>query len=400
MNPSILVFGAGENQITLIDAARRLGYRTVAIDPNPEAMGRSHADVFVCVGAKDYERTREVARQYGVSGIVTGQMENPLPIMARLAEEEGYIFPSVEVIRRCRNKYLMKQAFQQAGVPCARGLLLRANEISPEALSGLRYPLIIKPLDQFSGRGVFRLERFEEIGRYLEETLSFCADGTFLIEEYIDGEEFSVESITYQGQTTVMQITRKFVTPFPRAIEMAHIEPADLDARSEALVKETTCRAIAALGIMNSAGHTELKVNADGCFIIELGSRMGGGFIASYLVDLSTGTSLEEAAVRVAMGCRPVTGPKFSKYSMIQYFACTPGRVVAEVVDWSEVFTMPGIRAANIFVKPGMTIPALTDNAKRSGYAIAQANSVEEVKQFTRNAVELLTTKVLWEGEL
>ncbi len=392
-----MVFGAGENQVTLIDAARRLGYRTVAIDPNPEAAGKSHADEFVCVGARDYEATCEVARQYGVSGIVTGQMENPLLLMARLAEEEGYIFPSVEVIRRCRDKYLMKQAFQQAGVPCAKGLKLLANEITPEALSGLRYPLIIKPVDQFSSRGVFRIDRFEEIARYLDETLSFSSDGTLLVEEYIGGEEFSVESITYRGNTTVMQITRKIITPFPHTVELAHIQPANLDEHQAELIRSTTIAAVRALGIQNSASHAEVKLFENNCYIIEIGSRIGGDFIGSRLIDLSTGTSLEEAAVAVAMGCEPHTSPRFTKFSMIQYFGLQAGKKVLTINDWTDVLKMHGVQAANFFLHPGTIVPALTDSAKRSGYVIVQGENLDEVTNSAQKAVDEMKSKVILE---
>ncbi len=389
-----MIFGAGENQTTLIDAANRLGYRTVAIDPNADAPGKDHADVFVRVGARDYEATREVARRYGASGIVTGQMENPLPLMARLAEEEGYIFPSVEVIRRCRDKFLMKQAFQRENVPCARGLRLRSDELTPSTLNELRYPLIIKPVDAFSSRGVFRIERFEDIERYLEETLSFSSDGTFIVEEFIDGDEFSVESITYEGQTSVMQITRKVITPFPHTIEMAHIQPAGLPAEQEELVRQTTAAAIAALGIRNSASHAEVKLCDDRCYVIEIGARIGGDFIGSLLLDLSTGASLEEAAVQVALGREPQTNPRFEKHSMIRYFGLQAGSVVRQIDDWSDVLTLPGIKAANLFIHEGMTIPPLTDSAKRSGYVIAQGDSADEVSTLTKDAVNQIRKKI------
>ena len=127
----ILIFGGGENQLTLIKAAKKLGVKSVVIDPKADAPGKNIADHFEVVGPSDYEHTRKIALKYKVDGIVTGQMENPLMLMARLAEDLGYIFPSREVIRHCRNKYMMKQAFIRHNIRCAKGLLLQENEKLP-----------------------------------------------------------------------------------------------------------------------------------------------------------------------------------------------------------------------------------------------------------------------------
>jgi len=108
MPKSILIFGAGINQLTLIEAAKELGLISVVLDPGAEPPGKAKADFFYQVGKDDYKLTREIALKHQVAGIVTGQMENPLRLMARLAEEMGFIFHSPEVIERSTNKYLMK----------------------------------------------------------------------------------------------------------------------------------------------------------------------------------------------------------------------------------------------------------------------------------------------------
>ena len=154
-------------------------------------------------------------------------MENPLLLMAEIAEKFSFSFPSVNSIVHARNKYLMKRCFIEHGIPCAYGILVEPNaEIDEKILYGFTFPLIIKPVDSFSSRGVFLVTSFDELQQYLDKTKSFSSDGKILIEEFLNGPEVSVESVTYNGQTTVIQITDKVITNYPYTVEMAHIQPS------------------------------------------------------------------------------------------------------------------------------------------------------------------------------
>lgn len=115
-----MIFGAGLNQLELIREAKALGTVTVVVDPG-DPPGRAEADHFCRIDGNDYEATKAAAVRYGVSGIVTSQMEKPLRLMARLAHEMGFAFNSPEVTERCLDKWLMKQALAANRVPCAKG---------------------------------------------------------------------------------------------------------------------------------------------------------------------------------------------------------------------------------------------------------------------------------------
>ncbi len=152
---SILIFGgAGINQLELIREANKLGLISVAIDPSENPPGKAESSFYYQVAGNDYEATKAIAMKHAVSGIVTGQMEKPMRLMARLAEEMGYIYHSAVVVERSLNKDLMKKAFVQHDVSCAKGKLFQAKEsITEESLKTFQYPLIIKPIDAFSSRG-------------------------------------------------------------------------------------------------------------------------------------------------------------------------------------------------------------------------------------------------------
>ena len=167
MKKTILIFGAGINQLELIREAKKLGIITVVIDPANNPPGKPEADFYYQVVGNDYNKTKEIAILHKVDGIVTGQMEKPMRIMAKLAREMGYIFHSEEVVENSLNKAKMKQCFVKAGVPCANAIVFKKEEpITEKNLFGLEFPLIIKPVDAFSSRGVLKVNNFNELLKF------------------------------------------------------------------------------------------------------------------------------------------------------------------------------------------------------------------------------------------
>ncbi len=389
-----MIFGAGLNQLELIREARELGLVTVVVDPQPDPPGKAEADHFCRIDGNDYEATKAAAIRYGVSGIVTGQMEKPLRLMARLAEELGFVFNSPEVTERCLDKWLMKQALMAHRVPCAMGILVRpGEEISmPEWLS---FPVIIKPRDAFSSRGVYRCDDREAIDKFIEESRSFSSSGDVIIEEFLRGEEYSVESLTYNGETTVVQFTEKYITPYPRTVELGHLQPAELDLATKMEVSAVVRKALSALGVMNSASHAEVMVTESGPEIIEVGARLGGDFIGSYLTRASTGLSMDRAATEIAMGVAPSRRPSFRAFSMIRYLELPEGKVVEEVLPADDILELPGVIFAALFVSPGDIIKPVSHSALRPGCIIAEAETKSQLMSRVAKYSALLAKKIV-----
>ncbi|MFW5872691.1 MAG: ATP-grasp domain-containing protein [bacterium] len=395
MKNTVLIFGGGENQLTLIKAAKELNVRSVVIDPNPDAPGKIFADNFEIVNPNDYELTKEIAIKYKAAGIVTSQMENPLRLMARLADEMGYIFPKPAVIERARNKFLMKKAFLNGGIPCANGKLFNKDEIIDERnIFGLDFPLIIKPADAFSSRGVFKVGCFEELKKLEPITRGFSSDKSILVEEFIEGNELSIEAITYKGDTHIIQYTKKLVTPFPYTVEMGHIQPADITTLEKEEINSIVKKSINALGIDNTATHTELKITNKGAVIIEIGARLGGDFISSYLTQSSTGVNMDKAAIQIALGQEPDIRHTVQNYSYIKYLELPVSTTIVEVEEWRELLKNDDVVFGGIHVKPGDMVKPIEHSAARPGFIIVKGSSITEVKNKADNYLIELKYKI------
>ena len=391
---SVMIFGAGINQLELIREAKALGLVTVVIDPQDEPPGKAEADHFFRIDGNDYDSTKAVALENNVSGIVTGQMEKPLRLMAHLARELGFVFNSPEVTERCIDKWLMKEALTANHVPCARGVLLKPGEQIrlPDTIG---YPVIIKPRDAFSSRGVYKCEDQKDVEKHLKESSAFSSTGDVIIEEFLQGREYSVEALTWNGETTIVQFTEKFITPYPRTVELGHLQPAGLDIAKRMEVSAIVMKALKALGVMNSASHTEVMVTDKGPYIIEVGARLGGDFIGSYLTRSSTGMSMDRAAVEIAMGFKPSHTLSFRAFSMIKYLEMPEGRIVEEVLPYDDILAMPGVVFATLFVKPGDIIRPVSHSALRPGCIVAEADTRGEVRARTERYAALLEKKII-----
>ena len=221
---SILVFGVGELQKSIISRAHNKGLIVIGIDPCAEAFCKDDVDAFEIVGGQDYEGTLAVAKKYNVSAVVTAATDKPLVMMARVAKELNLPFYSVETAQWSTDKYQMKQRFIAGGVPCAKGRLVNSAQETADFV----YPVIVKPRDNSGSRGVKLCRTQEELQSCIDEALEYSHLDSVLVEEFIEGQEYSIESLHYNGKTEVIQFTEKKTTEFPYNVELGHKEPANL----------------------------------------------------------------------------------------------------------------------------------------------------------------------------
>lgn len=389
-----MIFGAGINQLELIREAKRMGLRTVVVDPSSNPPGRVEADLFFEIAGDDYDTTRSIAIEQKVNGIVTGQMEKPLRLMAKLAADQGYFFNSVEVVEKSLNKWMMKRAFLQNDVPCAKGIILEKDEeISQKSIQQFKFPLIIKPVDSHSSRGVYRAGTFHDLIRFRENASTYSSDGKVIIEEFLAGKEYSVESITFNGETHIIQFTEKFITPFPRTVEMGHLQPAGLSNNHKQQIEILIKNAISAIGIDNSASHAEIVITEEGPKMIEIGARLGGDFIASYLTKVSTGISMDKAAIQIAIGETPVVKKQDLNFAFIKYFKLKEGSVI-DSIETNNIHSDGELVFFYVFVKQGDEIPVLSHSSHRSGCVLVEGKSREIVISLADKYEKLVKSQI------
>ncbi len=373
----VLIFGVGELQRSIIQRAKLMGLYTVGIDPCEDAVCRDEVDAFEVVGGQDFEGTCAVVEKYGIDAIVTAATDKPLVMMARIAEKYSFPFYSVEAAQWSTDKFQMKHRFELGDIPHAQGRLISKVE---EAES-LVLPVIVKPRDNSGSRGVKLCRDKKELQISIDEALENSKLDTVLVEEFIEGPEYSIESLHHDGKSEVIQFTEKKTTEFPYNVELGHIQPANISDENKQKIHEIIAKIGKALNFVNCPSHTELKINERGIFVIETSPRLGGDYITSTLTSLSTGVNLEDELLKVSLGETINPRPEAVQYSGVRFFAFEEGSVIKHVPNEDFVKGWPHVVDFAFTLKEGDKINRITSSLNRYGQLILQAGNRDAIEE-------------------
>lgn len=359
----LAIIGASYLQLPLVKKARELGLNTICFAWENGAVCKDEVDEFYPISIVEKEQILEVCQGKQIDGICTIASDVAAPTVAYVVEQMGLVGNAYEVAVRANNKFLMRNAFSKKGIPCPKYQAVTSiNEIATD----YSFPLIVKPTDRSGSLGITKVERREDLIPAVENALNCSFKHEAIIEEFVEGREISVEFISYQGKHYPLQITDKVTTGAPHFVELEHHQPAELSDKQYENIYVLTERALDALGVTNGASHSEYKITYDGrIFVMEIGARMGGDFIGSDLVQLSTGYDYLKGVIDVALGKfeDPVFGE--SHHAGV-YFLCEETRRLLPVIKSAS---SSNIVRAEITDKELHTV---TCSADRSGYLIYQ----------------------------
>ena len=393
------IIGASYLQTPLIERAKEMGLETHVFAWAAGDPGETLADQFYPISIVEKEAIAEKCREIGIDGICTIASDLAAVTVGYVAHALGLPGNSPECVRRSTNKHAMRRAFAEGGDPSPKSVLVeRAEDLIG---AGLRYPLIVKPLDRSGSRGIMKMEGPGGVGktvnpedpaerRALEAAIENAKEQGFekkaLVEEFAEGEEYSVEGLSWQGRHRILTVTKKYTTGSPHFIETGHLEPAGLAPETEAEVRRVVAHALGSLGVTCGASHSELKIAPDGTIrLIEIGARMGGDMIGSDLVPLSTGVDYVAEVIRCAMGQEPLcfrNSPAEASDA-----ACKPGRCAAVrfIFGPEDLETLAQLKKTHLEllvreeVHP-ITEEEVTDSSSRFGYFLMAGPDPEALK--------------------
>ena len=373
---AVLIFGVGPLQQSIINRAKKMGLYTVGIDPCEDATCSRDVDAFEVVGGQNYEGTCAVVEKYGIDAIVTAATDKPLVMMARIAEKYGFPFYSVETAQWSTDKFQMKQRFELGDVPHAKGRLVKSVDETDDMV----YPVIVKPCDNSGSRGVKLCRTKEELEQSMAEALEYSKLDSVLVEEFIEGPEYSIEGLHYDGKSEVIQFTEKKTTEFPYNVELGHIQPANISEENKQKIREIVAKIGKTLKFENCPSHTELKINERGIFVIETSPRLGGDYITSTLTPLSTGINLEDQLLHIALGEKVNTQTgRVEKASGVCFLSLPCGKVTAIDPAINEISTWSNVYSFATSLKVGDEIHPITSSLNRYGQFIVKGGTREKV---------------------
>lgn len=385
MQKRLLVLAAGILQVPVIKKAKEKGYYVIAVDGDSNAIGLQYADKAICANITDEEIMLEIAREQHVDGVIHPCSEVSMNVMGRINDELGLAGITKEQAIRATNKHLMREAFEKGNAPSPKSILTDSAEDAWEHLQNdFATDGILKPSRNSGSRGIAKvvcdMNKADFINAY-NIALNESRDKSVLIEQFIEGPEFSIEIIVWNGKVNVLTVTDKKTTGAPHFVELGHNQPSCYSKEDVETLKAAAVAGVKALGVNNCACHAEAKLMNGKAYLMEIGARLGGDFISTELTHLSTGIDMVAAAINVALGIEPDLSVKEEpKGACIRYFCPKPGRLIS--VSNTEVLDDPHVYKKEIYVHEGDVIPEVTSSLSRSGHVIV-------IEKTPQKAIEL-----------
>lgn len=376
MKGKIAIIGASYLQVPLIQQAQIMGYETHVFAWAANDVGERIADYFYPISIVEKEQILVKCREIGIGGICTIASDLAVLTVNYVAEKMNLVGNSMQSTVLSTNKHAMREAFLKNGNPSPRSVYLES--VKDFVGYEMNYPLIVKPVDRSGSRGITKISCEKELAQACEYAKSVGFDKHVLVEEFAEGDEYSVESISQNGQHHILAITRKFTTDAPHFIETGHLEPAGLDSEIEERIVDVVSSALDTLEVRNGASHAEIKVDSYGQIkIIEIGARMGGDFIGSDLVQLSTGVNFVENVIRVAMNLSIDITPQDNRTAAgVRFIFCKRDIDVIERIKKDGNCTIIRMHI------DGEINEKVTDSSNRHGYCIFTAAAAEIIQSY------------------
>jgi biotin carboxylase len=393
----LLIIGAGILQVAVINKAKEMGIYTVVVDGNPDALGLAIADKPIVVNILNQEAVLIIAKEENVNGVIHPCSEVAMHTMGFINDTMGLSGIGLETAVKATNKEKMRQAFKafKAPSPISKGAfsnidaLLIAKEIKGD--------IIVKPSRSSGSRGVTRLPENadeSEIIAAFDRAIGNSYDRSIVIEEYIEGPEFSVEIVIWNKEPRVLAVTDKLTSGAPYFVELGHSQPSQYSKQELITIENAAIAGCNTLCLNWCVAHAEIKLQNGKPYLIEIGARLGGDFISTELVHLSTGIDMVAAAINLALGEIPDLTPKHDPQgAAIRYFTPTVGKLTK--LDITNVTKEnPQAYQFEIYKKIGDMIPEVKSSLDRSGHIITVGKDAQDAiinAEMILNRIEYVT---------
>lgn len=321
-----LVVAGGLPQITLINELKERGVETVLLDGSATPLARPYADKFYQVNIFDVESVKEIARNEQVDFAITVCADQVLLVVAQVAEELGlpwYI--DYATAKLVSDKELMKKIFVENGIPTSRYVVM--DELDVASIAHLRYPLIVKPVDAYSSRGVRKVTNEAELRVAFEEARNISRTKNAIVEEFFVGEEISVDLFITDGKANVLCISNsdKVKDDEHFAIFRGRF-PVHASEKLKAEVARVAQLIADAFGIRNAPMLVQMLTDGEQVTVLEFCARTGGA-MKWLLIQHASGFDVIKGVIDLTMGVKPdvqVKEPE-TKYIVNDFIYCKAG---------------------------------------------------------------------------
>lgn len=399
-----MIIGAAEENCLVIRTAHDMGLVVFVTDGNPNSPGFSMADDFAVASTYDPQRTLKAAKDYiaqgrRIDGVMTVAADVPHTV-AYVAEGLQVPGIGVESASNASEKIRMKERFQQHMVPTPsfheatdeRHLIKVAEEF------GL--PVVVKPVDSRGGRGVQLIRDRAQLPTAYVTARGYSPTGRVMVEEYLIGPQLSTEGFMIDGQAHIPAIfdrNYEYLARFaPFVVENGGEMPSIYSAEFRDEIHAVMQHAALALGVKTSVIKGDLIIHNGLVKVIEVATRLSGGFFGTVATPVSCGVALDRINIKLSLGDRldpKELEHKFERAAAIRFAFPEPGRV-KRITGFNRVLQDSACRYAHIFLKEGDVIPRITNHPARPAVVVAEGDRLQEAIENAKRLINMLQWEI------
>ena len=374
-----LVLCGGKPQIALIHELKRRNITAILADANDKAAAVQYADVFYNVSTLDVVGIEKIALAEKVDCILSVCADQMLLVAAQLSEKLNLpCYIDYETAKNVSSKEYMKRIFVENNIPTAKYIV--GSSISLSVIEGLNFPLIVKPVDCYSSRGVKKVLNYDELLSAFENAKNLSRTGTVIVEEFVEGLELSVDIYVENGKVNILCIRSLDKIPNSEKFIICRGNPAKISLATKGRAQDVAQKIVEAFGLVDTPMLIQMKINDEQIHILEFCARTGGG-IKYRLLPKVCGFDVVKAVLDLTLGEKPHVNIKpLNTFIVDEFLYCNPG-ILDHTEGFEELLKDGIIDHYEVYKSAGYQFDEISSSGDRVAYFSVVADTEAELRR-------------------
>ena len=388
----ILVLAGGFDQIALIQELKSRGHIVYLADYFENPPAKKYADKHYQISTLDEDEVFQLAKNEDIELITTACTDQALMTVASVSKRLDLpCYVSSETARNVTNKAYMKDKFIKYGIPTAKCIILEEEKnITENLIEGIKYPLIVKPCDCNSSKGVVKANDIEELSKAISLAFDLSRTKRVVVEEYKEGEEVSIDVWKDKEGVKILSVsgTSKLKDNTDNYTIYQSKYPVDISDSLILKIQETANLICKAFELENCPLLIQAIINDDELNVIEFSARMGGG--SKYkLIEYMSGINIMKIYVNRVLGdTQQIVNPILSKKKIELNYVYTYNGIVKELVGFEKCIENGEIKEFFQYRPLGCKTEKMTTSSDRILGFLIEENTVKELNEVRNKIVE------------
>jgi biotin carboxylase len=392
---TLLFIGAGAYQVKGILKAKELGFRIIAVDEDPCAIGFDYVDNFLNINIFEHAEIIEFAKNENVFAALSVSSDICLETVAVVNEALGFSSMTLDQIRMISNKGLMRKKLYEFGLKDVNFFTLKKISEISKALKVINFPLVVKPVDSSGSRGVSYVKNHQELISKCKAAFDCSRTNEILLEEYMDGDEVAIDGFVIDGELVVLSISDKIRTSPPYLLDTEVIFPSLVPNNIKQEIEEILTKVIKILEINNCPIHIEMMITKEGVKIVEIAVRGAGFKVYTDIVPYISGVDTLLVQIKLLLGEDVVLNKSFAKKAVCLKFLDSEAGILKDVSGIEEAKKIEGVEEIKIYPKIGDKVNKLTCGADRLGHIVTYGENYHKVRDKAKKAEQWIGFEII-----